>query len=251
MNARRVVLITGAGSGIGAATATRLAGERTDLVLSTRSNADGLARVAEAARQSGSRVVTRLGDLSDPRFAAELIDVARDSFSRVDQIVSNAGKAQRGSFRSLSRDDVQAAVSVNALPFFELVRATMDDLVASDWGRVVSLSSFVANDFGINGTIFPATSASKAAVEALTKSLAMELAPHGVCVNAVAPGYTRKVGGHAALDSKAWEEAAKATPNGKLAEPEDIAATIDFLLSRDARHITGQVLRVDGGLSLY
>ncbi|MCP4386502.1 MAG: SDR family oxidoreductase, partial [Hyphomicrobiales bacterium] len=121
---------------------------------------------------------------------------------------------------------------------------------ASQWGRVVSLSSFVANDFGINGTIFPATAAAKAATEALTRALAFELARKGVTVNCIAPGYTRKVGGHAAISADAWTAAAEATPNGRIAEPEDVAATVAFLLSREARHITGQVIRVDGGLSL-
>ena len=82
------------------------------------------------------------------------------------------------------------------------------------------------------------------------KALAFELAPTGVTVNAVAPGFTRKDGGHAALGAEAWTAAAKATPSGRIAEPQDIAAAIAFFLSTEAGHVTGQVLRVDGGLSL-
>ena len=82
------------------------------------------------------------------------------------------------------------------------------------------------------------------------KALAFELAPAGVTVNCVAPGFTRKRGGHAALGAAAWEAAARATPSGRIAEPEDIATAIAFFLSRDAGHVTGQILRVDGGLSL-
>ncbi|WP_112324056.1 SDR family NAD(P)-dependent oxidoreductase [Oceanibium sediminis] len=250
MTDNRIIIITGAGSGIGAATVARLAAPDTSFLLSTRSNRDGLETVANAARCAGAQVHTWLGDLSEEGAASELVSVARDTFGGIDQIVSNAGKASKSAFRDLTRDDVLAAMSVNTLPMVELVTAAMDDLVQSSWGRVVTLSSFVTHDFGINGVLFPATSASKGAVEALTRALAFELAQSGVSVNCVAPGYTRKVGGHAAIGAEAWKAAAAATPNGKLAEPEDIAATIAFLLSRDAGHITGQVLRVDGGLSL-
>lgn len=250
MTDTRVVIITGAASGIGAATAARIAGEGTSLMLATRGNAEGLETTAEAARKAGSQVATWLGDLSEEGAAERLVAATREAFGRVDQIVSNAGKAQKGRFRDLTREDIHAAVSVNAVPLVELVNAAMDDLIASDWGRVVSLSSFVTNNFGVNGVLFPATSASKGATEALTKALAFELAREGVSVNCVAPGYTRKVGGHAAIGQSAWDAAAEATPNGNLAEPEDIAATIGFFLSREAGHITGQILRVDGGMSL-
>jgi len=246
----RTIVITGAASGIGAATAQRLAGPGTALLLTTRGNAEGLARTAEAARANGAAVETRLGDLAQPGFAAGLVTAAREAFGRVDQIVSNAGRAQKADFTTLTRDDVTGALAVNALPFLDLVQAALTDLVASDWGRVIALSSFVTNDIGINGTIFPATSASKAAVEALARTLAFDLARKGVTVNVVAPGYTRKVGGHAALGQAAWDAAAEATPSGRIAEPEDIAAAIAFLLSREAGHVTGQILRVDGGLSL-
>lgn len=250
MTDTRVVIITGAASGIGAATAARLAGEDTSLMLATRSNAEGLETTAEAARRAGSQVATWMGDLSEEGAAVRLVSATREAFGRVDQIVSNAGKAKKGAFRDLTRGDVQEALSINALPLVELVNAAMDDLIASHWGRVVSLSSFVTQNFGVNGALFPATSASKGATEALSKALAFELARDGVSVNCVAPGYTRKVGGHAAIGEAAWKAAAEATPNGNLAEPEDIAAAIAFFLSREAGHITGQVLRVDGGMSL-
>jgi 3-oxoacyl-[acyl-carrier protein] reductase len=246
----RVVLITGAASGIGAATARRLAGAGTALVLTTRANAAGLEAVATDAEASGARVVRHLDDLTEPGTAEHLVALALERFGRLDQLVSNAGRAQQARFGEIGTADFTAALALNALPFAALVTAALPALETSEWGRVVAVSSFVAHDIGINDTLFPATAAGKGALEALARNLAFQLAPTGVTVNCVAPGFTRKDGGHAALAPAAWEAAARATPSGRIAEPDDIAAAIGFLLSRDARHITGQILRVDGGLSL-
>ena len=246
----RVVLITGAASGIGAATARRLAVSGTALVLTTRANAAGLDAVAADAVAAGAAVTTRLADLTVPDAAADLVTLALGRFGRLDQLVSNAGRAQKARFGDIGTADITAAVALNALPFVALATAALPALEASDWGRVVAVSSFVVHDIGINDTLFPATAAGKGALEALARNLAFQLAPRAVTVNCVAPGFTRKDGGHAALPPAAWEAAARATPSGRIAEPADIAAAIAFLLSREARHITGQILRVDGGLSL-
>lgn len=246
----RVVLVTGAASGIGAAVARRLAGPDTALVLTTRANAAGLGAVVEAAEAAGSPVLAPLADLAAPAAAETLVEEALGRFGRLDQIVSNAGRAKKGRFGEFGAADLGDAFAVNTFPFHALVTAALPALEASAWGRVVALSSFVAHNAGVNGAFFPATAAAKGALEALARVLALQLAPAGVTVNCVAPGFTRKVGGHAALDPAAWEAAAAATPTGRLAEPEDIAAAVAFLLSREAGHVTGQILRVDGGLSL-
>jgi NAD(P)-dependent dehydrogenase (short-subunit alcohol dehydrogenase family) len=246
----RVVLVTGAASGIGAATALRLAGPGTALMLTTRGNAGGLERTAAAARARGAAVETTLADLAEPGAAEAVVEAARRAFGRVDQLVSNAGRAEKARFGEFGLAELDRAFAVNTRPFLALASACRADLERSDWGRVVAISSFIVNDVGVNGVIFPATAAAKAAVEALARTLAFQIAPTGVTVNCVAPGFTRKVGGHAALPPAAWEEAAAATPARRIAEPEDVAAAVAFLLSREARHITGQVLRVDGGLSL-
>lgn len=246
----RVVIVTGAASGIGAATARLIAAPGTALLLTTRANTEGLARTAEAAHAAGALVAQTTGDLAEEGTAEALVARARSTFGRVDQIVSNAGRAEKAGALAVSPADVLRGLGVNTLPFLALARAAEDDLVASQWGRIVAVSSFVADAYGVNGTLFPATAAAKAALESLSRSLAYELAPKGVTVNCVAPGFTRKVGGHAALSDEGWQAAARATPSGRIAEPEDVAAVIVFLLSRPAAHVTGQVIRVDGGLSL-
>jgi 3-oxoacyl-[acyl-carrier protein] reductase len=135
--------------------------------------------------------------------------------------------------------------------FMRMIDAALPDLKNSAWGRVVVVSSFVAHRFGTADLLFPATSAAKAALEALAKALAFQLAPKRTTVNCVAPGFTRKEGtGHTAPSPEANSAAAEATPSGRLADPDDIAATAAFLLSRAAARITGQVIHVDGGLTL-
>lgn len=245
-----VTVITGAASGIGRATALALAGAGRRLVLSTRGNADGLAAVAAETRAAGSETTTHLADLTQPGAAAGLIAHAVASFGTLDQIVSNAGHAQKGAVAETTDADLDHAIAVNTKPFLALVTAARAGLEASPRGRVVAVSSFVATHHGLDGTLYPASAASKAALVSLSKSLAFELAASGVTVNCVSPGYTQKDSGRSALDPAAWARAAKATPNGRLAQPADIAAAIAFFLSDPARHITGQVLEVDGGLSL-
>jgi NAD(P)-dependent dehydrogenase (short-subunit alcohol dehydrogenase family) len=165
-------------------------------------------------------------------------------------VVANAGAADRRPTAEITRADLDRAHSAMAGAFLELAQAAAPHTARSPSGRIVYVSSFVVRRFA-PGTSFPVTAAAKAAGEALMRGLAAELAPTGTTVNAVAPGFTRKDGGHAALNAAGWQAAAKATPLGRIAEPDDVAALIAFLLSPAARHITGQTIAVDGGLSLW
>lgn len=249
--AKRVVVITGAGSGIGAATARAVAGPGTALVLHTRKNEAGLSGVAAEVEAMGSPVETFLGDLGSPDVPEALIAAAQARFGRVDQIVSNAGQAARSTFGVLTPDELSAALASMPVAFLRMVNAALGDLMASSAGRVVVVSSFVAHGFGTGDLHFPATSAAKAALEALAKALAIQVARMGVTVNIVVPGFTKKDQGiHAAAPSDALVKAAAITPTGRLTAPSDLGAAIAFLLSDGAAQITGQTLHVDGGLLL-
>lgn len=249
----RVALVTGAASGIGRATAGLIGPGLAGLALHTRGESDisrgRLAEVAAGVRAAGCEVIELYGDLAQAGTGERLVTDTLARFGRLDQLVSNAGFSDRRPIADLSRADLDKAHATMAGAFFELARAAMPALKASPAGRLVLVSSFVAHRFVAGGN-FPSSAAAKAAAEALAKALAAELAPDGVTVNAVLPGYTRKDGGHSALNPDAWKRAAEITPMGRLGEPGDVAHLIQFLLSEKARHITGQCIAVDGGLLL-
>lgn len=249
----RVVLVTGAGSGIGAALARRIAAPRVALMLHARGadaeSRDRLAQVVAQCTASGATCSTVYGDLAERGAPEHAVHSTLAHFGALDQIVANAGHAQRQSIGALDFDALAESFASMPAAFAALIKRAAPALETSKRGRVIAVSSFVAHRYRADSP-FAATAAAKAALESLAKTAAAELAPHGITVNCVAPGYTRKDRGPSADNAPAWARAAEATPLGHVAEPDDIAALIAFLLSDSARHITGQVIHIDGGLTL-
>jgi NAD(P)-dependent dehydrogenase (short-subunit alcohol dehydrogenase family) len=249
MAERTRILITGAASGIGAAIGRVLALPDTAIMLHTRRNRAGIESVAAELRLKDAQTALAVGDLADPGTADRLVAETVEQFGGLDVLISNAGFADRTPISSLSDAAMHASVEAIQGAFFRLARAATPHLCAGRNPRVVAVSSFVAHTFRPDIAVFPASAAAKAGLEALVRTLAIELAPSGVTVNAVVPGFIRKdAGAHRAVDPDVLAQQTARIPLGRIGSPEDVAAAVAFLVSPAANYMTGQILHVDGGL---
>jgi 3-oxoacyl-[acyl-carrier protein] reductase len=249
MTRARSILVTGAASGIGAAVCRALAGPDTAILVNTRRNRQGAEAVAAAVRASGGLAEVMLADVADPSAAAALVTEAVARFGGLDVLVSNAGFADRTAFADLT--DAAMTTSVEAIQgaFFRLARAAIPHLKAGRNPRVVAVSSFVAHAYRTDLPRFAASAAAKAGLEALMRALAIELAPDGVTVNAVVPGFIAKdAGAHRAIGPGTLADHSSRIPLGRIGQPAEVAAAVAFLASLAASYITGQAIHVDGGL---
>ncbi len=245
----RVVIVTGAASGIGAACCRRLAGPGHAILVHTRRNAEGAERTAEAVRAAGGLAATILGDVADPEVPDRLVATAIERFGRLDVVVANAGFADRTSLADATEATFARSLDTVLWAFMRLARAALPHLAAGEAPRLLAVSSFVAHVFRPGIGSFPVTAVAKAGLEGLVRALALEAAPTGVTVNAVAPGFTRKdAAGHSALDPAQWQSALSQIPLGRLGTPDDVADAVAWLASRGAAYVTGQVIHVNGGL---
>ena len=247
-----VTLITGGGSGIGAALARRLAAPGMRLLLHAGRQRDKALKLATELEAAGAEVDLVAADFADPAQAAGLVQAALDRWGRLDRVVHAAGFADRRPIGTLDAAGFEASLATNVTAFFHLATAALPALRQSEAPRIVAVSSFLADRvrFGPD-MLFPASTASKAALEGLVRALAMQLAPERIPVNAVVPGFiTKDATQHTALDPAARARVTAMIPFGRYGDPAEVAAVIAFLLGPDAAYITGQMLHVDGGLSL-
>lgn len=240
----RRALVTGASRGIGAAITQLLARSGADVMIGYRTRAADAAAVAADARRHGVRAATHAADLTTAAGAQSLVSATVHELGGIDIFVANAG--------IWPEEDVPLA-AMGAERWHRTVRENLDSIffttaevahVISDSGRIVLISSTA----GQRGEAFHADyAATKGAVISITKSLAIELAPRDITVNCVAPGWvdTEMVAG--AISGQGMDRISRGIPLGRIATPDDIAGPVVFLCSALARHVTGEIVNVNGG----
>ena len=246
----RSILITGSSSGIGAATARRLAGPGTGVMLHARRNREGAERVAAELREKGAEVAIAMGDLAEPEVGGALVEQAVAAFGGLDVLVANAGFPVMKGYLEVERAELDYAFAAIMGGFFQMTQAAAKRMAEGRDGRIVAVSTLNAHVFRAGFPVYPASGAAKAGLEALVKTLAIELAPRRITVNCVAPGLITKDANKGEGYAPAEQAALLAqVPLGRMGAPAEVAALIAFLASREAGYITGQVVHVDGGMA--
>jgi 7-alpha-hydroxysteroid dehydrogenase len=239
----RVAVVTGAGRGIGAASAVALAEAGADVVISSRTE-EQLREVADRVEAAGRKAAVVTADLSDLDAVARLADEARRAFGRLDVVVNNVGGWMPGPFMDTSPQTLEQAFRFNVSTAHALTQAAAPIMLENDGGAVVNISSVMGR---VTGRGYLAYGTAKAGLAHLTRLAARDLAPR-IRVNAIAVGAVAT----SALDLVLTDEDTRnrmeaATPLRRIGEPEEIAATVVFLASPAGGFITGKVIEVDGG----
>jgi len=242
----RVAVVTGASRGIGRAIAIELARRGAKVVVNYNASADAAEEVVLAIKDAGSEAIAVKADVSKLDQAKALIKAATDTFGRLDILVNNAGITRDMLLAMMKEEDWDLVLATNLKSAFNCSKAALRAMMRQKYGRIVNITS-VAGIAGNPGQTNYA--ASKAGLIGFTKSLAKEIGPRHITVNAVAPGFVEtKLTKDLPADLK--EAALKATPLGRWGTAEEVAYAVAFLASDEAAFITGQTLSVDGGLAM-
>ncbi|GIU88617.1 MAG: 3-oxoacyl-ACP reductase [Acidimicrobiia bacterium] len=242
----RVAVVTGAASGMGLAIARRFtrSGHRVAVL---DLDGDAAARAADELARAGTRPLALPVDVADRRAVDDAFATVRAELGPVEILVTSAGLDEFRPFTEITADAWDRMIAVNLTGTFHCLQAAVPDMLAAGWGRIVTISSSSAQSGAVNMAHYVA---SKGGVVGLTKALALELAPHGITVNTIPPGFidtpmARRA--EARGDMPAIDAIAARTPVRRAGTPEDVAAACAFLCSDEAGYVTGQLIGVNGG----
>lgn len=245
----RVAIVTGAGKGLGRAFCIKFAQEGAHIVAVTRSDMEGLENTAKEVRSLGRDALVLKVDVSNEPDTMKMAAETLKTFGRIDILVNNAAYyfgVERKAFTDISVQEWDRMMAVNVKGPWLCARAVFPAMKAQGKGKIVNLASEV---FFTGSHGFVHYVSSKGGVIGLTRALAVELGPSGICVNAVAPGYTDTEASRTIADVTKYD--VSRTPLKRLEKPEDIVGAVAFLASDESDFITGQTLLVDGGRAMH
>lgn len=247
--AGKVAVVTGASKGIGAAIAKELAAHGASVVVNYASSKSGAEKVVGEITAQGGKAVAVGANLAEPADVAKLFAAAKQAYGKLDILVNNAGIYEFASIEEITPEHFHKQFNLNVLG---LLLATQEavKLFGDGGGSIINLSSIVAT------TALPQTavySATKAAVDAITRSLSKELGPRGIRVNSINPGMIETEGtqaAHITAEDGAFRKNTEAqTPLGRIGQPQDIAPVVAFLASSESGWVTGETIRIAGGFT--
>lgn len=241
----KIALVTGGGTGLGYAIAEKFCENKIKTIISGRREKV----LKTAAKSLGPYAFTCVNDITRLESLPEIVSKIEQRFGEIDILVNNAGIHIKKDAVNLTDEEFQKVILTNQSAVFSLTREVAKKMCTRNTGNIVMISS-MASQYGIPKII--AYTAAKSAVEGMTRALAVELSPHGIRINCVAPGFIRTEMSAKALDNdqERKQKVLSRTPIGRLGEPEDVANAVLFLVSETAKYITGVVLPVDGGNSI-